>query len=1025
MISTSKYNPLTFIPKNLFEQFRRAANLFFLTLLILQFFPEYQTINPVLAAIPLFMVVGLTALKDGVEDMRRHKSDKSINAQPVDVVGTPWVNTNSAFNVETPGSFDMLRGRRKRALPGAQNGGTNSNRKVGPERVGWEKRCWGQLKVGDVVLIRDNEAIPADIMILATSEPDCLCYVETKNLDGETNLKIRKGTEETAFLSPETIDEVRNLQLMVETETPTPNLYSFTGTAVFPPKTVNLLAKRMGLSQDGIQLLEMNLRDGDVPDVVEVESIAAEDEELKCSLRMPLGINSLLLRGCILRNTGWVIGLVIFTGFESKIYLNAGETPSKQSQVEKEMNHKVVANLLILVVISVILCVVGPWWEAQRMPADHSHILWLETTYTSAVTFSWAWEAFTSFWASMITFQNIVPISLYITMEVVKTCQVEIKCPDRFLAHFVKAFFINSDSEMYYEPIDQPCIPKSWNLADDLGLIDYIFSDKTGTLTQNIMQFKKCSINGIMYGDGQCHLQRLSHASRTSRASRTNPVPPLLAKTSSTTLTNIARRHAGGKNSIYAVNNHPTTRIDQAKAATAHYIRRKVRRAQEFLRRLKLDRLENASLFGVQGSARSLKAFGDPLLTHELSDAASVQYPALRDFFTSLAVCHSVLVSGAPETSDIKYLAQSPDEAALVQAARDVGFTFLSRAGSSIMVDCVGEREESRLLNVIEFNSVRKRMSVIVKRPAGEIVLYCKGADSVIFERLREGQEDIKEITARHLEEFAGDGLRTLCIAYTILPEDLYNEWAIKYQAASVSLTDREEKVDEVAEEIERGMLLMGATAIEDKLQDGVSDCIETLSNAGIKIWVLTGDKMETAINIGLSCNLLTKDMNLILIRGEGRRPDGADGTVAQLKDALKRFWGEESAEDGGAGLASSAKSLRFERYGLVIDGGALKHALDPDGADHLMAVASRCVAVICCRVSPLQKAKVVEMVKTKKKAMCLAIGDGANDVSMIQAANIGVGIAGEEGLQAVMASDYAIAHPPVFVYHLFTLGKD
>ncbi|KAJ3116248.1 hypothetical protein HDU96_010105 [Phlyctochytrium bullatum] len=279
-------------------------------------------------------------------------------------------------------------------------------------------------------------------------------------------------------------------------------------------------------------------------------------------------------------------------------------------------------------------------------------------------------------------------------------------------------------------------------------------------------------------------------------------------------------------------------------------------------------------------------------------------------------------------------------------------------------------------------------MSVIVRRPAGEIVLYCKGADSVIYSRLMPGQDSIKEVTAHHLEIFATEaqGLRTLCFAYAILPEKTYEEWAKRYHDASVSLDEREEKMEAIAEEIEKNMLLIGATAIEDKLQDGVPECIERLSRAGIKLWVLTGDKLETAINIGLSCNLLTQEMNLIVIRGEGSKDVTPAMISQQINDALDRFW------PGGVPASKS------ECYGLVIDGGALHYALHPDLMDQFLSLATRCGA-----------AQVVEMVKTKRKALCLAIGDGANDVSMIQAANVGIGIAGEEGLQAVMASDYAI----------------
>jgi phospholipid-translocating ATPase len=206
-------------------------------------------------------------------------------------------------------------------------------------------------------------------------------------------------------------------------------------------------------------------------------------------------------------------------------------------------------------------------------------------------------------------------------------------------------------------------------------------------------------------------------------------------------------------------------------------------------------------------------------------------------------------------------------------------------------------------------------------------------------------------------------------------------------------MVDREKECDRIADMIERNMTLMGATAIEDKLQDGVPDSIATLSRAGIKLWVLTGDKVETAINIGFSCNLLQKSMTLIMIHS-----NSIEETTMQLQQALDRFWEAGGQARNGASLA------------LVIDGNSLKFALEPECKRLLLELGCRCKSVLCCRVSPLQKALVVRMVKHGLGAMCLAIGDGANDVSMIQEADIGIGISGKEGLQAVMASDYAIS---------------
>lgn len=261
-----------------------------------------------------------------------------------------------------------------------------------------------------------------------------------------------------------------------------------------------------------------------------------------------------------------------------------------------------------------------------------------------------------------------------------------------------------------------------------------------------------------------------------------------------------------------------------------------------------------------------------------------------------------------------------------------------------------------------------------------------------------------------------------MCLATATLSNYEYQEWDLEFQAASVCLEDREQRMDDVAEKIEQKLSLLGATAIEDKLQESVPEAIHTLSAAGIKIWVLTGDKVETAVNIGFSCNLLKKEMSLLLIKPpiniSGSPLSDFKSTRQQMEDSLEIFWGLRlKYTDGGIPDVESINpavphTVSSPKVALIIDGMALKDALEKKENSHVFwLLATRCAVVLCCRVSPLQKAKVVELVKlTGKGALCLAIGDGANDVGMIQAAQIGVGIAGEEGLQAVMASDYAIA---------------
>jgi phospholipid-translocating ATPase len=289
--------------------------------------------------------------------------------------------------------------------------------------------------------------------------------------------------------------------------------------------------------------------------------------------------------------------------------------------------------------------------------------------------------------------------------------------------------------------------------------------------------------------------------------------------------------------------------------------------------------------------------------------------------------------------------------------------------------------------------------------PDGKIILFCKGADSIIYSRLRRGEQpELRKATAEHLEMFAQEGLRTLCIAQRELTEDEYQAWNKEHDLAAAAVSDREEKLERVADAIERELTLLGGTAIEDRLQDGVPDAIALLGAAGIKLWVLTGDKVETAINIGFSCNLLNNDMDLIVIRVDDENLATAE---AELDKHLATF--NMTGSDEELKKAQTDHEPPKPTHALVVDGDSLKLCLDDALKQKFLLLCKQCRSVLCCRVSPAQKAAVVQLVKHGLDCLTLSIGDGANDVAMIQEAHVGVGIAGEEGRQAVMSSDYAI----------------
>uniref|UniRef100_A0A8D0TWN9 Phospholipid-transporting ATPase n=1 Tax=Sus scrofa TaxID=9823 RepID=A0A8D0TWN9_PIG len=495
-----------------------------------------------------------------------------------------------------------------------------------------------------------------------------MCYVETANLDGETNLKIRQGLSHTADM--QTREALRRLSGTVECEGPNRHLYDFTG--------------------------NLNL-DGKSP--------------------VALGPDQILLRGTQLRNTQWVFGIVVYTGHDTKLMQNSTKAPLKRSNVEKVTNVQILVLFGILLAMALVSSVGALYWNGSQGGKN-----WYIKKMGDSDNFGYNLLTF------IILYNNLIPISLLVTLEVVK---------------YTQALFINWDTDMYYLENDTPAMARTSNLNEELGQVKYLFSDKTGTLTCNIMNFKKCSIAGVTYGDS-CD-------------------------------------------------------------------------------------------------------FDDPRLLKNIEDRHPTA-PCIQEFLTLLAVCHTVV----PERDgdSIIYQASSPDEAALVKGARKLGFVFTARTPYSVIIEAMGQEQTFGILNVLEFSSDRKRMSVIARTPSGQLRLYCKGADNVIFERLSKDSKYMEE-TLCHLEYFATEGLRTLCVAYADLSERDYEEWLKVYHEASTLLKDRTQRLEDCYELIEKNLLLLGATAIEDRLQAGVPETIATLLKAEIKIWVLTGDKQETAINIG------------------------------------------------------------------------------------------------------------------------------------------------------------------------------
>ncbi|XP_069458224.1 phospholipid-transporting ATPase IB-like [Ovis canadensis] len=768
-ISTAKYSMWSFLPRYLYLQFSKTANAFFLFITILQQIPEVSPTGKYTTLVPLLVILVISGVKEIVEDYKRHMADKLVNSKNTIVL--------------------------------RQNA--------------WQMIPWKEVNVGDIVKATNGQFLPADMVLISSSEPQATCFVATSNLDGETNLKIRQALSETATMKTE--KELSSLSGKIKCEEPNFHFNSFTGTLYLKEKSP-----------------------------------------------ISIGPDQVLLRGTQLKNTEWILGVVVYTGFETKFMQNAVKSPLKRSKVEKVTNMQILVLFLLLLVMSLVSCVGAIYWK-DRYRAEPWYLGKKGKYYHS---FGFDLLVF------IILYHNLIPISLLVTLEIVK---------------YIQALFINWDEDMHFKGNNVYAMARTSNLNEELGQVEYLFSDKTGTLTCNIMTFKKCSIAGIMYGQSPCFIS---------------------------------------------------------------------------------DAYE----------------FNDPaLLQNFKNDHPTKEY--IKEFLTLLCVCHTVVPER--EGNNISYQASSPDEAALVKGAKKLGFVFTARMPNSVTIEAMGEELTFEILNVLEFSSNRKRMSIIVRTPEGQLRLYCKGADSVIYERLSENSLFVEE-TLVHLENFAREGLRTLCVAYIDLTEIEYKQWLVMYKKASRMVRDRIQSLEDCYDSIEKKFLLLGATAIEDRLQARVPETITSLLKANIKIWVLTGDKQETAVNIAYSCKLLSGQMPRIQLN-----TNSLEATQQVIN---------QNCQDLGALLGKE------NDLALIIDGKTLKHALHVEVRKCFLNLALSCRTVLCCRLSPLQKAEIVDVVKKQVKAITLAIGDGANDVGMIQTAHVGVGISGNEGMLATNNSDYAIA---------------
>uniref|UniRef100_A0A0E0F5F5 Phospholipid-transporting ATPase n=1 Tax=Oryza meridionalis TaxID=40149 RepID=A0A0E0F5F5_9ORYZ len=740
-------------------------NQYFLLIACLQLWSLITPVNPASTWGPLFFIFAVSATKEAWDDYNRYISDKQANEKEV------WIVKN-----------------------------------------GTRKHIQAQdIRVGNIVWIRENEEVPCDLVLIGTSDSQGICHVETAALDGEIDLKTRVIPLTCVGLDSEQLHKIKGV-----IECPNPD--------------------------KDIRRLDANIRlfppfiDNDI---------------------CPLTISNTLLQSCYLRNTEWACGVAVYTGNETKLGMSRGVPEPKLTAMDAMIDKLTGAIFLFQIAVVVVLGSAGNVWKDTEARKQWYVKYDDDEPWYQILVIPLRFELLCSI---------MIPISIKVSLDFVKS---------------LYAKFIDWDEEMYDHETDTPAHAANTAISEDLGQVEYILTDKTGTLTENKMIFRRCCIGGTFYGNES----------------------------------------------------------------------------------------------------------GDALRDVELLNAVANNSPHVIKFLTVMTLCNTVIPIKS-SSGAILYKAQSQDEDALVNAASNLHMVLVNKNGNTAEIHFNRRVVQYEILDILEFTSDRKRMSVVVLDcESGKIFLLSKGADEAIIPCAYSGQRIKTFVDA--VDKYAQLGLRTLCLGWRELESEEYLEWSRSFKEANSALIDREWKVDEVCQKLEHSLEILGVSAIEDRLQAGVPETIEILRQSGINFWMLTGDKQSTAIQIALLCNLISSEPKGQLLYINGR-------TVDEVARSLERVL-----------LTMRITTSEPKELAFVVDGWALEIILSRyNEAFTELAVLSK--TAICCRVTPSQKAQLVKLLKSCDYRT-LAIGDGGNDVRMIQQADIGVGISGREGLQAARAADYSI----------------
>ncbi|KAK8137057.1 phospholipid-translocating P-type ATPase [Apiospora sp. TS-2023a] len=930
-IRSSRYTIWSFVPKQLFFQFSKFANFYFLVIGLLSQIPGFTTSNKYTQLVPLSVFTSISMAKEGYDDYLRFKSDRGENEKEVKVLHPQ----------EKPAEL-------------------------------WSKTQWQDLRVGDVICLEKDDGIPADIILLQASGPDGVAYIETMALDGETNLKSKKACPLLAKRCA-TPDGIRTCNAVVVAEDPNADLYSFQGRVVVGEEA------------------------------------------------MPLTQDEIVYRGSTLRNTSSAFGLVVNTGEECKIRINVHDyLHAKAPAMQKNLNSMVLFLVFVVVMIAIGLTIGHIMWK--HMFLDQAWYLRKATPRLDQIIFSY-----------ITMFSSLIPLSLIISMEIVKTGQ----------------WYFMQDVEMYDEETDTPMEAHTTTILENLGQVSYVFSDKTGTLTENNMRFRKVTVAGFAWfhnmdlkADGNGRPDPTTQD--LIRYIHDKPDTPFSRKARQFILcialchTCLPERTEDGRLEFQAASpdelalvkaaqdlglvliDRPTGSIVLAHTApdggqvTETYQALNViefssqRKRMSIVVRMPDGKIciickgaDSAIIPRLKQSRLAMKKAAD--VDHEVSVRKSLEAEkALQRKSTQIGdsrtSCHF------PRNSATLSRHQSS-----MRRSFGMARASLDKSGAAV----TGEVETWLTNRELEESGPSSQHRALYQSPRHSTVLSpISPVSPTVPEDPLEGMVDeavaandatVFERCFQHMDAFASDGLRTLLFAYRHMDEAEYLAWRTTYQEASTSLVNRNERMEAAGELIEQDFILAGATAIEDKLQAGVPDTIDKLRRANIKVWMLTGDKRETAITIAHSARICKPFSEILII----------DATVEDWESEMTTM------------LTDVCRGMIAHSV-VVVDGHTLSMI---DGNDSWKSIfydlAVRADSVICCRASPAQKANLIKSIRDLvPKSLTLAIGDGANDIPMIQASHVGVGISGREGLQAARTADFAIAQFRFLQRLLFVHGR-